>query len=77
MAIGDVIRVVKTEKGSVDYLTLFEDSLEGPYVLYNYSDNWYTRFTDSADIKLVRNGEKSDLTAFVNNFFYFFRVFCI
>lgn len=62
--IGDVIYAVMASNGSVDYLTLTRDSLEGPTVLYNYTQNWYNRFTgDSSALTVIRNGEKVDLSA--------------
>lgn len=62
--IGDVICAVTSKNGSVDYLTLTKDSLDGPHVLYSYTDNWYSRFTsDFANLTLVRNGEKVSLSS--------------
>ncbi len=57
--IGDVIYAVTAANGSVDYLTLTKDSLEGPDVLYSYTDSWYTKYTaDTSSLSVIRNGEK-------------------
>jgi len=62
--IGDVIYAVMASNGSVDYLTLTRDSLEGPYVLYSYTQDWYNRFNgDPSNLSVIRNGEKVDLSA--------------
>ncbi len=56
---GDVIYAVDDSYGSVDYLTLTKDSMEGPYTLSSYYSNWYDRYTsDSSTLTVIRNGEK-------------------
>ena len=59
MSIGDVIHVVKDANGSVEYLTLKTDALEGAYTLSSYSDTWYTMFTDNdKNLTVMRDGVK-------------------
>jgi len=56
---GDVIYAVDDSYGSVDYLTLIKDSMEGPYTLNSYSSKWYERYSsDSSTLIVVRNGER-------------------
>ena len=59
MNTGDVIYVVSDSKGSVEYLTLRSDAMEGPYTLSAYSDTWYTMFTnDASSLTVMRDGVK-------------------
>ena len=68
MNTGDVIYVVKDSKGSVEYLTLASDVMEGPYTLSAYSDTWYTMFTDSmTDLTVMRDGIKVNTTDLKTN----------
>ncbi len=57
MSMGDVIHVVKNSNGSVEYLTLQTDALEGAYTLSSYSGNWYSKFTnDVSSLTVIRDG---------------------
>lgn len=57
MSMGDVIHVVKDSNGSVEYLTLQTDALEGAYTLSSYSENWYSKFTnDVSSLTVIRDG---------------------
>ena len=57
MSTGDIIHVVRDSKGSVEYLTLTKDAMEGPYTLSVYSDNWYSQF-GGGDITVMRDGTR-------------------
>lgn len=62
MSTGDVIYVVCDSKGSVEYLTLRTDAMEGPYTLSSYSDTWYNMFADNAaELTVMRDGTKVDI----------------
>ena len=68
MNTGDVIYVVKDSKGSVEYLTLASDVMEGPYTLSAYSDTWFTMFTESAsNLTVMRDGVKVSTTDLKTN----------
>lgn len=62
MSTGDVIYVVCDERGSVEYLTLRTDAMEGPYTLSSYTPTWYAMFTDNSDsLTVMRDGVKVGL----------------
>lgn len=68
MNTGDVIYVVKDSKGSVEYLTLASDVMEGPYTLSAYSDTWFTMFTESpSNLTVMRDGVRVSTTDLKTN----------
>lgn len=68
MNTGDVIYVVMDSKGSVEYLTLTSDAMEGPYTLSAYSDTWYSMFTDNANtLTVMRDGARVNTTDLKTN----------
>ncbi len=68
MSTGDVIYVVCDSGGSVEYLTLRTDAMEGPYTLSSYSNTWYNMFTDDAsELIVMRDGTKVDISGLKTN----------
>lgn len=68
MSIGDVIYVVKDSKGSVEYITLRTDAMEGAYTLSQYSDTWYRMFADTPDnLTVMRDGVRVTISDLKSN----------
>ena len=59
LSAGDIIYVVESFDGTVDYLTVEKDKLEGPYTVK--SSDWHTAYP--ADVAVMKNGNKTDVSA--------------